>query len=284
MNIGIGISINNPAPLAGGPVYDSDYQAILTFASAQGFTPPSDAEKLLGSALMAALKSAATNGLSSYSIINVHSTNINYAGSVPVNLGYTGIDWAAPGTNQGSRTNTITQTVKKGYSSDGSTSYINTGINSNALLQNDCFFANMVYNITPDLRSGVTNGSYEGVYLGYNGSELTAAINGTAITVSNATAGTTTGGDYFIAAVRDNNADFDVWVNGVNKTTVTNASVTPVAGDIEVLSANFIGGGGRFFSNAANISGLTIIGKASEVDQAALYTAVNTYLTALAAL
>ena len=267
----------------GGGGFDPDYQAILDYATAQGFILPSAQEQIIANQFMIELKAASSSGLVGYGMIKVYATNINYGGSIPALLDYTGINWANAGSNQSTRINTITQALKEGYSSDGTTSYINENILADAVSQDDVFYALQINNMTADLRNGVTNGSYEGVYLGYNGHQVGVAINGTAITVSNATAGTTPGGDYFISGVRDNSSDFDLWVDGVNKTTVTSSTTNP-SSNIETLAANFIGGGGRFFSNSANIVGINIIGKATEVDQAVLYTAVNTYLTALSAL
>lgn len=264
--------------------YDEDYKDILRHSLAQNFTLPSAAEQAIANQLMVDLKAASSTGLSGYGLIKIYATNINYGGSIPANLGYTGINWASVGNNQSTRTNTITQTVKEGYSSDGVSSYISENQNCNVYLQDDFFYAQYTKIITADLRSGATDTlSYYGQYHGFNGIDYALAINNIAAGVP--ALSVISGQSHFISGARTNSSNFDAWKDGSNITTVTAASFAPINVTDETLSSFFAGGGGgRFFSNSANVVGIKIKGKASEVNQLSLYTAINNYLTALSAL
>ena len=265
---------------AGGPSFDPDYQSVLDYATAQGFTLPSAQEQIIANQLMIELKGASSSGLVGYGMIKIYATNINYGGSVPANLGYTGINWVSPGSNQTTRTNTITQTLKQGYSSDATTSFMSENYALNTLPQNNVFNSTFVFNPQNPMRHGVIDGGVSnGHLLQWNGTDWQILLNGPLITI---VAGSL-GSDVFVSAVRNNSADVDFYENGVLINTTLNASTTPLSDGDESMSTLVLPAA-RVFQNADTITSIRIKGLAADVDQAALYTAVYNYLIALAAL
>lgn len=107
--------------------YDVDYRAVLSYATAQSYTQPSNFQKVLQSDLMTNLKLAA-DALNDYKLIRVYGNDIVH-GTVPVDLGFDGINWAEPGTLIPTRVNTVTKTINQGYASNGVDARIREGFN-----------------------------------------------------------------------------------------------------------------------------------------------------------
>lgn len=107
--------------------YDVDYRAVLSYASAQGYTEPSNFQKVLQSDLMTNLKSAAV-ALSDYKLVRVYGNDIVH-GVIPADLGFDGINWAEPGIYPPTRVNTIVKTTNQGYASNAVDGRIREGFN-----------------------------------------------------------------------------------------------------------------------------------------------------------
>ncbi len=276
INFGLGISDYR---LRGGGL-DPDYQAVLTYAQSQGFTLPSAAEQVIANQLMVDLKAASSTGLSGYGLIKIYATNINYGGSIPANLGYTGINWASVGNNQSTRTNTITQTVKEGYSSDGATAYISETFGLGDLPQNDVFNSLYSFNLTGNCRNGVIDGGVtNGHLLQWNGTEWQMLLNGPLISKTRSSAGD----NVFVSLVRTSSSNVSFYINGIKDSDSSNTSAPPLSNNDESMSVLVLPST-RVVQEAGNILSIRIKGKASEVNQLSLYTAINNYLTALSAL
>lgn len=112
-------------PIRGG--FIPEYRNVINFCVTNSIAVPSSREQAIANRCLKGLIGVSSSGISGYEMIKFYNTAINYSGSIPVNLGYTGVNWANVNLYQASRINTITQTVKSGYSSDGSTSYIKSG-------------------------------------------------------------------------------------------------------------------------------------------------------------
>jgi hypothetical protein len=157
---------------------DADYQAVLNQCIANGYTLPAANEQAIANQLMIDLKAASSTGLAGYKLIAIYATNINYGGTIPADLGYTGVNWAAPTLNQASRVNTIVQTVKVGYSSNGVDSYINRNQSTGIYNQDDFFIAQGVKDIQADSQSGTTDISFTfGQLIRWNGGDLQFWLN-----------------------------------------------------------------------------------------------------------
>lgn len=105
------------------PSYTAEYTAILNLATAQGFALPSDPTKTAHNAMIVALKAA---GLwSEFDLINI------YYGDMAQD--FARINWVNPVAGAlATLVNAPTYTNKRGFNSDGTTSYILTGFNPSA--------------------------------------------------------------------------------------------------------------------------------------------------------
>lgn len=126
---------------------DPDYAAVLLRAVALGDTEPAGAEKLVAEQVMIQIKAASVNALSSWSLLRFYGTNKNYGGSIPADLGYTGVNWASPSSNVPTRLNTITQIAKKGYHGNATDAAINEAWNpaTSGLSKTDFLWFSVVF-------------------------------------------------------------------------------------------------------------------------------------------
>lgn len=101
--------------------YDPDYEAILNFASSQGYTLPSSGQQDIQNTLMLAYKAA--NGWSRCDMLKVYATDGDQ--------NFSCIDWKNPTSGRmTSRVSSPTFTTNQGYNSNGTTSYLNTNYNA----------------------------------------------------------------------------------------------------------------------------------------------------------
>ena len=111
--------IINSYRYAGGaaPTFDADYQAVLDYATAQGYTLPSAAWQAIENQLMIDLKASGAFAKMVYFR--------NYRGNG--DLDYKCINWKNPGTYNATRVNSLVVDNNLGFASDG-TSYLMTGV------------------------------------------------------------------------------------------------------------------------------------------------------------
>ena len=100
----------------GGAAFDPDYQAVLDFATAQGYTLPSAPQQNLQNTLVVALKSAGV--WNKLHIFRIYATDGNNDFAL--------INWKNPGTFDGVRVNSPTFITNQGYEGDGVSATINT--------------------------------------------------------------------------------------------------------------------------------------------------------------
>ena len=116
--LGLGNSlIHNNRIKKGGVIYDAAYQAILDYATTQGYTLPSEAQRLKQNQLLIDLKSAGA--------WTKLDTFVNFAtdGSSAFAL----IDWKR--LTQYTAVNSPTFTANEGFMGNGTSSYIDTNFN-----------------------------------------------------------------------------------------------------------------------------------------------------------
>jgi stage V sporulation protein SpoVS len=103
--------------VGGGYIYDATYQAVLDYATTQGYTLPSDSQKLLQNQLVIDLKAGG--------IWDKLDTFVNFAtdGSSSFAL----IDWKR--LTQYTAVNSPTFTTNEGFTGNGTSSYIDTNFN-----------------------------------------------------------------------------------------------------------------------------------------------------------
>jgi len=96
--------------------FDPDYQAVLNYATAQGYTLPSESQILLQNQLVLDLK-----GDSIWSLLDVF-----YVYATNGDSDFAKINWKNPNANFASEVNSPTFTIDKGFNGNGSTSYLDT--------------------------------------------------------------------------------------------------------------------------------------------------------------
>ena len=100
-----------------GVKYDADYQAVLNYATTQGYTLPSDEQKLLQNQLLIDLKDSG--------VWNKLDTFANFATDGGSNFAL--IDWKR--VSLLTAVNSPTFTTNEGFTGNGTSSYINTNFN-----------------------------------------------------------------------------------------------------------------------------------------------------------
>jgi hypothetical protein len=111
-------SYSGDTDIVGGSSYDADYQAVLNYATTQGYTLPSDGQKLLQNQLLLDLKSAGV-----WAKLDTFS-NFATDGSSDFAL----IDWKR--LTQYTAVNSPTFTTNEGFMGNGTSSYIDTNFNA----------------------------------------------------------------------------------------------------------------------------------------------------------
>jgi hypothetical protein len=101
------------------PHFDADYQAVLTFATAQGWSLPSAPQQTLGNQLVLDLKAAGVWNKLDFLYIFANNANQDFAI----------INWKAPGTFNGTRVNSPTWASNQGFTGNGIDSHINSNFN-----------------------------------------------------------------------------------------------------------------------------------------------------------
>jgi len=118
-----------PAPT--GTSFDADYQAILDYATTQGYTLPSSGQQVLQNQLVVDLKDA---GVWS-------KLDLFYVFATDGDSDFASINWKDPNNHEITEFNSPTFTTNQGWSTDGTSSYLNTNYNfstdSNNYTQND---------------------------------------------------------------------------------------------------------------------------------------------------
>lgn len=167
------------------PAFDADYQAVLTYATSQGWTLPSSGQQTLQNTLMLGLKSSGAWA----------KTDIVYVTATDGDANYASINWKSPGSFTFTRFNSPTFTSSRGFSSNGTTSYINTGftpsINATYHLQDDAgrfiwvYSTNVSVALTDSVIDGVNGNNANALFLYDTGAQrinqgTTASLNANA--------------------------------------------------------------------------------------------------------
>jgi hypothetical protein len=97
------------------PLFDADYQAVLTYATAQGYTLPSSGQQTLQNDLVVALKDGGI-----WDDCDVIRIAANDSG-----LNFSTINWKTPNTYQATLINSPTFVTNSGIQGNGTSSYIN---------------------------------------------------------------------------------------------------------------------------------------------------------------
>jgi hypothetical protein len=231
-NIPSFIGFKQPA-VASGPVYDADYQAILTYA-ASILTPvpavlPSDANKLVQNQFVLDLKAAG--------IWNKLDHLCVYNGPTPCNDVFAVIDWKNP---NAVRMSTIIPTVSfvnnQGFQGNGITGYIDSNYNPSTMGQNYLlnsasfgYYMRTIDTTPQDQESGFSSqGSGGRSWVRYGSTTKRAYMNSSSFASYSFF---TASSNQLVIASRLNSTQFDLYNNGsltqtlsVSSTAITNVN------------------------------------------------------------
>jgi hypothetical protein len=114
LGLGIGLHKNN---FVGSVSFDADYQAILDYATTQGYTLPSINHQIKQNTLLSSLKTAG--------VWSKLDTFANFATDGSINFAL--IDWKR--LTQYTNINSATFTINEGFTGNGTSSYLSTNFN-----------------------------------------------------------------------------------------------------------------------------------------------------------
>jgi len=117
IGIGLGLGLFGTPSGGGGVVFDTDYQAVLTYATTQGYTLPSAGQQTLQNQLVVDLKAGGV--WSKLDTFAVFATNGN--------IDFALIDWKR--LSQYTAVNSPTFTTNQGFTGNGTSSYVDTNFN-----------------------------------------------------------------------------------------------------------------------------------------------------------
>jgi hypothetical protein len=249
--------------------FTTQYQAVLDRGTTLTYTLPSTAKKTKENAFYKALIAAGINGVS------VGGKMFKTDGSGD----YATIDWVTPSSQQATRVNSIAHTSDLGFTGNGSTTYLLSGINLSSVTQNDVTYCTRGFTNTGDASSvifGAGNTSTaSGNRLRLNPKNTGNQIGFNVSDATNLTATNTDGTNRLIIA-RSGNTVYTS-VNGAAFTSAasTFAAVTTPK-EIALLAFN-----GSTFANFSNrgVSYFWVFSrKLTDVEAAAFDAAVVAYL------
>ena len=247
----------------GGGGFDADYQAVLDYATAQGYTLPSGGQQTLQNDLVVALKDGGI--WSKLDSFRVYATD----GDSDFAL----IDWKR--LIDCTAINSPTFTTNQGYGGNGTSSYIHTNFNPNTSVGsfnyklNDASFGSWVYSVP-------TIGVYNQGLLGSansrfaTGNFLEQRVNGGNC---NSTVDLRNTGFKSLNKVSSLNYTFINNTNLLNRTTNTDVDVNSNFVDLTAVGAS------QSYSNVVlsiGYAGASLVAESTD-----FYTALNTYITSL---
>jgi hypothetical protein len=263
--VGIGVGVGRQRFASGG--FDADYQAVLNYATTQGYSLPSASQQVLQNQLLLDLKTGGIwNKLDTFGVFATDGDS-----------DFALIDWIR--LTDYTAVNTPTFTTNQGYASDGASSYINTnynplvdGVNSQ---ENDSSGGAYQFNVS------LATSIFGGARISFTIREM-VFMNTRHRWLANQTVGAYTATTGFTqwgktssttGYVRNDGTDYPL--TGL----VTGNNQLPNF-DFYFLAVNTNGAAG-LYSDAGNPFGIFFIGASLDSEKANFETAINTYISAL---
>jgi hypothetical protein len=259
--VGVGVRVGGFTPVSsGGGGFDADYQAVLNYATTQGYTLPSAGQQTLQNQLVVDLKAGGVwSKLDTFAVFATDG-NSNFAL----------IDWKR--LSQYTAVNSPTFTTNVGFTGNGTSSYVNTnwnpflqGVNyqlNNASIgawrfNNITSGASRLMGATTDLSLREDNNTVHRVNSATNAS---VALNG--------------GGTGLRVLNRTNSLNIQMIVNNTLDQATQLSSSIP-SSNLHLLSR------GDLSSFSLSTISIALAGSSLTNDRVDLYNAVNTYITSI---
>jgi hypothetical protein len=114
--VGIGVGVGRQRFGGGGGGFDADYQAVLNYATTQGYTLPSAGQQTLQNQLVVDLKDGGIWA----------KLDTFYAFATDGDSDYATLNWKTPASFQATKVSSPTFTSNEGFNGDGAASYLTT--------------------------------------------------------------------------------------------------------------------------------------------------------------
>lgn len=262
--------------LVGPPGFDEDYQAVLDYATTQGYILPSESQQAIQNALVLDLKS--TGVWSGLDFFNVFATDGD--------SNYALIDWINLTT--GTAVNSPTFTTNLGFTGDGVSAYIDTGYTISANLgssnyqQNDAStFTHYVSDLTQTDAAayGFRNdqSTRNRNQLRLRDVDYRPAINDNRIIIS-----TDYRSNNWHHQRRDNSANFTTYLDSTSiVNTITSDNPTLLNASMHLLVNHLRLSSGQLINLFPSKGTIKIFGMGSALTNSHLKTAIDNYLSAI---
>ena len=237
---------------------DADYQAVLDYATTQGYTLPSASQQALQNQLVVDLKDA---GVWS-------KLDLFYVFATDGDSDFASINWIDPNNFECIEVNSPTFTSNQGFASNGTSSYLNTGYNVLSESTNFQLLSNGLAYYVTDVRS-IHHGARDSNNINqiyYSNVAKRHQTNGSDFEIFNNT---------YFASVR-NGSNVAQYENNTNVQNYTNTPTALPNQNYLLLALN--NGGSSLVAGTAEISFFTMGGEFNNSD---MYNAWNDYYTAL---
>lgn len=265
--VGVGIRVGGRTAVSGG--FDADYQAVLNYATSQGYTLPSAGQQTLQNQLLLDLKNAGIwNKLDSF---RVYATNGSSS--------YALIDWKR--LVLCTAVNSPTFTTNVGYKGDGTSSYINSNFTPSTNGVNYSLDSASIFAYVSSVRTSGQIQAYQGLFFGSSWILLSAGTNAIGESYVNSVSGVSNviTGIGFQIVNRTNSTTQNVYYQGaLQNTNSSAASVSLPTGTLWDFAANN-NSTGTFFADV----GSAIVGYGANLtaEQSDFNNAVNAYMTSI---
>jgi hypothetical protein len=252
------------------PNFDADYQAVLNYATTQGYNLPTYSQRLKQNQLLLDLKAGGI--WSKLDSFRVYATDGDSS--------YALIDWKR--LVMCTAVNSPTFTTNVGYRGNGTSAYINSNYNPTANAVNYSLNSASIFAYISSVRTVGQIQAYQGQFSGSSYLLFAAGTNVIGETYINSVTGVTNGltGVGFQLVNRLDATTLNVYYQGVLRNTNSSASVSGSLPNATIwdFGANN-GGAGTFFSDVGN----AIMGYGANLnaEQSDFNTAVNNYINSL---
>jgi hypothetical protein len=264
--IGIGIGINKTifTSAGEGSSFDADYQAVLDYATTQGYTLPSQSQQLLQNQLVVDLKDAAVWS----------DLDLFYVFATDGDEDFATINWKDVNNFQATKVNSPNFTTNVGFNSNGTSSYLNTNYNVSTDSSNFQLLSNSLHYYVSNNPSGSHHHGARATISDVNQFNYAQQIKRHQGNASSFPELSTTSNTFF-SSIRNELSTAQYIDNSLNRTQInTPTSLSNFDYYICCLNNN----GGPLFNGNAEISFLAL---GDQISNATMYNAWNTYFTAL---
>jgi hypothetical protein len=263
--IGIGIGINKTifTSSGGGGGFDADYQAVLNYATTQGYTLPSSGQQILQNQLVVDLKDGAVWS----------DLDLFYVFATDGDEDFATINWKDVNNFEATKINSPNFTTNVGFNSDGTSSYLNTNYNVSTDSSNFQLLSNSLHYYVANNPPGSWH------HASRDANDINQITYGQSIKRHQGDVGNfpnlPTVANSFFSSIRNGTSTEQYIDNTLNRTIINTPLVLPNEPYVVCVLRQ---GATILFKDSAEISFLAL---GNQISNATMYNAWTTYFSAL---